>query len=172
MAVTEGKKKKPPTFRYLPKSRGEYVSKSAFDDEADLISAKRLKKSWVEDHKIRSKWKAQKKKEGLTDRIVEGASNHRHDESKIDSESDRSQNRPGKSPTPPHDKQSLRDLRRIAHSSKPLRTQKVDSSHPKRAPRHSDNDRGEKATVGRETGQPNMKLRMNVLLEKIKRDFS
>ncbi|KAH0827135.1 hypothetical protein J3R83DRAFT_4823 [Lanmaoa asiatica] len=142
-----------------------------------MIPAKRLKKSWIEGQKIRSKWKTQKKREGLTNQTsepVKDTSNHRHDETNIDSASDTSPNSPDKSPShsPPHDKQSLCDLRRIAYASIPLRTQKSDSSRPKRGPGFSRNSRGRKATVGRETGQPNMKSRMDVLLEKIKRDFS
>ncbi|GJE86908.1 hypothetical protein PsYK624_029910 [Phanerochaete sordida] len=43
------KRKKPPTFQHLPENR-----------------AKKLKRSWVEVQKIKSKWKAQKRKEGLT----------------------------------------------------------------------------------------------------------
>jgi len=47
--VTDGpKKRKPPTFRHLPIDR-----------------AKKLKRSWVEVQKIKSQWKAQKRKEGL-----------------------------------------------------------------------------------------------------------
>ncbi|KAH9856940.1 hypothetical protein C2E23DRAFT_365958 [Lenzites betulinus] len=42
------KRKKPPTFQHLPIDR-----------------AKKLKQSWVEVQKIKSKWKAQKRKEGL-----------------------------------------------------------------------------------------------------------
>ncbi|KAI0374954.1 hypothetical protein BV20DRAFT_934933 [Pilatotrama ljubarskyi] len=42
------KRKKPPTFQHLPAER-----------------AKKLKRSWVEVQKIKSKWKAQKRKEGL-----------------------------------------------------------------------------------------------------------
>ncbi|KAI0647107.1 hypothetical protein C8Q79DRAFT_925732 [Trametes meyenii] len=42
------KRKKPPTFQHLPADR-----------------AKKLKRSWVEVQKIKSKWKAQKRKEGL-----------------------------------------------------------------------------------------------------------
>ncbi|KAI0831362.1 hypothetical protein BC628DRAFT_1415879 [Trametes gibbosa] len=42
------KRKKPPTFQHLPIDR-----------------AKKLKRSWVEVQKIKSKWKAQKRKEGL-----------------------------------------------------------------------------------------------------------
>ncbi|KAL1944491.1 hypothetical protein VTO73DRAFT_2921 [Trametes versicolor] len=43
-----GVKRKPPTFQHLPLDR-----------------AKKLKQSWVETQKIKSKWKAQKRKEGL-----------------------------------------------------------------------------------------------------------
>ncbi|KZV71849.1 hypothetical protein PENSPDRAFT_751397 [Peniophora sp. CONT] len=42
------KLKKPPTFQHLPEHR-----------------AKKLKKEWVEKQKIQSKWKAQKKREGI-----------------------------------------------------------------------------------------------------------
>ncbi|KAH9926172.1 uncharacterized protein B0H18DRAFT_855669, partial [Fomitopsis serialis] len=42
------KKRKPPTFRHLPENR-----------------AKKLKHSWVETQKIKSQWKAQKRKEGI-----------------------------------------------------------------------------------------------------------
>jgi len=42
------KRKRPPTFQHYPVDR-----------------AKKLKKAWVEKTKIKSKWKAQKKKEGL-----------------------------------------------------------------------------------------------------------
>lgn len=138
-------------------------------DDAELVQAKRLKKSWVQDHKIRSKWRAQKKREGLTNQTsppVGDASNHRRDEANVNSESDASPNRPDKPPTASHNKQSLRDLGRIAYASMPPRTQKVDPSCPN--PGRSHNDCGGKTT----TGQPNMKLRMNVLLEKIKRDLS
>ncbi|KAF8959088.1 hypothetical protein BDZ97DRAFT_1839815 [Flammula alnicola] len=47
-AVAGTKRKKPPTFQHLPVHR-----------------AKTLKKAWVEKTKIKSKWKAQKRKEGL-----------------------------------------------------------------------------------------------------------
>jgi len=142
-----------------------WVCLRVLDDDIDFIPAHRLKKSWVEDHKIRSKWKAQMRREGLTQRPskpVEGASNHAHDGTNADSESGALLNHPDKSPvsTPCHDRQSLRHLRRVAYAPKPLPNPKVGHSH---------NDRGGKATVGR---QPNMKLRMNVLLEKIKRDSS
>ncbi|KAG9318726.1 hypothetical protein JVU11DRAFT_825 [Chiua virens] len=158
MAVTEGKKKKPPSFHFLPKTR-----------------AKQLKKSWVEDRKIRSKWKAQKKREGLSGqprRPVDDASEHIRDDANANSEPEASSTPRDKSitptPVPHHDRQSLRDLRRIAYTANPPRTQKSDSSHSKRD-HHI--DRSGKP-LKHENGQPNMKLRMNVLLERIKRDFS
>ncbi|KAF8061591.1 hypothetical protein FPV67DRAFT_286730 [Lyophyllum atratum] len=43
------KRKQPPTFRHLPLNR-----------------AKKLKQTWVENTKIKSKWKAQKRREGLS----------------------------------------------------------------------------------------------------------
>ncbi|OBZ75899.1 hypothetical protein A0H81_04250 [Grifola frondosa] len=47
--LNEGtKRKKPPTFQHLPVER-----------------VKKLKRSWVDVQKIKSKWKAQKRKEGL-----------------------------------------------------------------------------------------------------------
>ncbi|KAF8418622.1 hypothetical protein L210DRAFT_3578958 [Boletus edulis BED1] len=100
---------------------------------------------------------------------VEDIPNHPQIETNAGSESHVSPNRRDKSPAPSHDKQSLRDLRRIAYASEPLSTQKADPSRPKRAPGHTHNNN---RSGKRETGQPNMKLRMNVLLEKIKRDLS
>ncbi|KAI0093871.1 hypothetical protein BDY19DRAFT_281000 [Irpex rosettiformis] len=47
-AAAGQKKRKPPTFQHLPLNR-----------------AKKLKQSWVEVQKIKSKWKAQKRKEGI-----------------------------------------------------------------------------------------------------------
>ncbi|KAG6865029.1 hypothetical protein C0991_005575 [Blastosporella zonata] len=43
------KRKQPPSFRHLPINR-----------------AKKLKQTWVENQKIKSKWKTQKRKEGLS----------------------------------------------------------------------------------------------------------
>ncbi|KAI0695821.1 hypothetical protein BC835DRAFT_1414638 [Cytidiella melzeri] len=47
-AAAGQKRRRPPTFQHLPLNR-----------------AKKLKQSWVENQKIKSKWKAQKWKEGL-----------------------------------------------------------------------------------------------------------
>ncbi|KAG0705947.1 hypothetical protein DFH29DRAFT_996374 [Suillus ampliporus] len=57
MIVEGTKRKKPPTFGHLPVNR-----------------AKKLKQSWVESKKIKSQWKAQKKREGLLQRKPEAPS--------------------------------------------------------------------------------------------------
>ncbi|KAG6845729.1 hypothetical protein H0H87_004995 [Tephrocybe sp. NHM501043] len=60
------KRKQPPTFRHLPLNR-----------------AKKLKQAWVENQKIKSKWKAQKRKEGLSTHSTEiqrQSDNHDADE--------------------------------------------------------------------------------------------
>ncbi|OSC99097.1 hypothetical protein PYCCODRAFT_888280 [Trametes coccinea BRFM310] len=65
------KRRKPPTFQHLPAER-----------------AKKLKRSWVEVQKIKSKWKAQKRKEGLVgsrsqlEHMVEGAEQDKPHESR------------------------------------------------------------------------------------------
>ncbi|THH07216.1 hypothetical protein EW146_g9387 [Bondarzewia mesenterica] len=50
-SAPDEKRKKPPTFQHLPEQR-----------------AKKLKKLWVEKQKIKSKWKAEKRKEGIVTR--------------------------------------------------------------------------------------------------------
>lgn len=73
MAKIDGvKKRKPPTFQHLPEIRGMYVRCSYFLCEPstfiDLLLfsiAKKLKRAWVEAQKIKSQWKAQKRREGL-----------------------------------------------------------------------------------------------------------
>ena len=63
------KRKKPPTFQHLPVERGMCCAVSGSMNTTHLslrlVAAKKLKRSWVEVQKIKSKWKAQKRKEGL-----------------------------------------------------------------------------------------------------------
>ena len=61
------KRKKPPTFQHLPVHRGVFhpCKKKKINPNLIFIPAKTLKKAWVEKTKIKSKWKAQKRKEGL-----------------------------------------------------------------------------------------------------------
>ncbi|KAF5386620.1 hypothetical protein D9615_001892 [Tricholomella constricta] len=192
------KRKQPPTFRHLPLNR-----------------AKKLKQSWVENKKIKSKWKAQRRKEGLsTTPIVETSrsgdgdeesdAGHSGSESGEQEEIDQSSELEEK-PTPkkstlhpsrahihpelsskdshkrrkvdedqpaPAPPPSLRELSRQAYSRSSLHTFKADQGRRGGA-RGGGRERGglrgrggQRGETGR--GQPNMKLRMDAMLEKIK----
>ncbi|KAH9951229.1 hypothetical protein B0H21DRAFT_270757 [Amylocystis lapponica] len=204
-AAEEAKKRKPPTFQHLPADR-----------------AKRLKRSWVEKTKIKSQWKAQKRKEGLlskeTQLETDGSGNeeaipHRNADKAGKDPGSSSRGRSHKrdlaeegdeekkededaSPPPPpgpsknheesadgdrlEQKAALRELSKQAYSRSSLHTHKADPLH-----RHRTTDlrlgessggrgrgRARGAPRGRGRGQPDMRLRMNVMLEKIKRDFT
>ncbi|KAF9227607.1 hypothetical protein BS17DRAFT_693261 [Gyrodon lividus] len=183
MAATEKKTKKPPTFQYLPKDR-----------------AKKLKKSWIENKKIKSQWKAQKRREGLIRQPVsprEGNPDQEHEATKSRSDSTSqshfdhlvhdpttsqwtptAQQKGRSGITPSNGKKSLRELKRHAYSPSSLHAPTADPLHRKGAysSRNSHLTRGKRdggcTDRGREKGQPNMTLRMNVMLEKIKRNFS
>lgn len=184
-----------------------------------------MKKEWVERQKLRSKWKAQKRKEGLgsasavtLDRLrldVEEAEkdadnvlNASDGESSGSSESEPAND--SQVPTPKKQrsdvdkygkqpagekrqpasslrtkgnaeekadskdlKTSVREFTRKAYSREMLHTHKSDSLHRRKETGPRKNAVAEKA--GRERGgrgQPNMKLRMEVMLERIKRDFT
>lgn len=174
----------------------------------------------MEKKKLKSKWRAEKRRDGLetvpsvlpTSTVTDdeesasrseggaeefhgfgGAANEDDHAESSSSHSDeplqpatrpgptRTQDRKGKQnlvapnkdePEPP----SLRELYRQAYSKESLHTYKSDSFKK----RHSSGDRGRGrgrggggrggGTTGR--GQPNMKLRMNAMLEKIKRDIA
>ncbi|KAF8894680.1 hypothetical protein BD779DRAFT_1669150 [Infundibulicybe gibba] len=201
------KRKRPPTFQHLPFNR-----------------AKKLKQKWVETVKIKSKWKAQRRKEGavagpMNDGSEAGsgevASNDDAQESEEDEQnSDEDVNEPTKEsdaasgpssrPTISHAKSymhpsqkerrqaqlprraersknnsnpselqptqttSLRDLTREAYSKSSLHTYKSDPLNRRSGP----GSRGKDRRRGGGRGQPNMKLRMDAMLEKIKRDLT
>jgi hypothetical protein len=179
-------KKNPPTFQHLPASR-----------------AKKLKKTWVDTKKIKSKWKAEKRKEGLVggstsieerqsgDIREEGSSDNSNEEvddghgEHIPTLSKRPPTRPPRKDSrtehiPEAQKEdSLRNMTREAYSQSSLHTYKSD---PLRRSRGSGGGsqrgcgvRGTNSSargVGRGRGQPNMKLRMGAMLEKIKRDYA
>ncbi|KAJ7470623.1 hypothetical protein FB451DRAFT_1038155 [Mycena latifolia] len=157
------KRKRPPTFQHFPINR-----------------AAKLKQAWVQNAKLKSKWKAEKRKLGL------GAPPKEEDEADDDAEqpeareSETSTHARAPIPPPPPKKRTrraqfnpteaessgaptLRDRAREAYSQTSLHTYKSDPFGKRQ--------RGAKTgTVGR--GQPNMKKRMDVLLETIKRDFT
>ncbi|KAG6874056.1 hypothetical protein C0995_006913 [Termitomyces sp. Mi166 len=193
------KRKRPPTFTHLPASR-----------------AKKLKQAWIENKKIKTKWKTQKHREGITtlpkekeqsDEEDANASGTGSDTSEGDvsdkddheAVSEREENpRPKKStlhpsrshihpelapktkrpkPTetePSSQPPSLRELTRKAYSRESLHTFKA--GQKTRGGSHGCGGsrslvRGASRGVkGR--GQPNMKLRMGAVLEKIKQSMA
>ncbi|KAK7693399.1 hypothetical protein QCA50_002967 [Cerrena zonata] len=206
------KKRKPPTFRHLPLNR-----------------AKKLKKGWVDAQKIKSQWKAQKRKEGLvTQRAVpphlsqegprignsssrkdpedqdepsssaeEDVDDHDESDTKDDSENETSESEVEKEEPPARtfhssrgrgrgsrptvgakrkhgneeqeeEKLSLRDLEKQAYSRSSLHTYK--SNAPRGSSKPGRGGQRGRGTRGRGRGQPDMRLRMNAMLEKIKRD--
>ncbi|KAG5647201.1 hypothetical protein DXG03_001160 [Asterophora parasitica] len=201
------KRKQPPTFRHLPLNR-----------------AKKLKQTWVENKKIKTKWRAQQRKEGLSTALAVEREESGSDEEDEDDDTDGSASEAEKEPSPepveeptpkstpkpppkkstlhpsrahihpdlalkpknPHPRRqkveedesaptpSLRELTRQAYSRESLHTFKAD---PTRRGGARGDARGRGAARGRgrggqhgETGrgQPNMKLRMDAMLEKIK----
>ncbi|KAL0580258.1 hypothetical protein V5O48_001763 [Marasmius crinis-equi] len=195
MPPSRREKKKPPTFTHLPAAR-----------------AKALKQAWVEKAKIKSKWKAERRKMGLApaaqvndlneddgvsgDAVGEEVSQeeehviqpdvHKDDTPPVPIEEKsrfaaRKRNKTSSAVRAVEESQSrvrdaqkpkdnasqsvdLRELARKAYSRESLHTYKSDPL--KRRPRE------EHAKKGGGRGQPNMKLRMNVMLEKIKRDYA
>ena len=171
----------------------------------------------MEKAKIKSKWKAQKKKEGLAigsklDLPIYDGEERDQDNSRSDFgdvqlavETSGEQPRPHLHPSrahihpdlpvkhskaripevPPTKKQkisedsqaleppSLRELKREAYSQSTLHTFKSDPLKKRDQGKRVGGSRGRgKGLTERGKGQPNMKLRMNVMLEKIKQDFA
>jgi len=196
--------RKPPTFHHLPQVR-----------------AKKLKKVWVAKEKTKSKWKAQKRREGiLTQRdallrsstplttpqtskareergaSADGAeSDEPSDEQQISSEAEptltasvqegtqKPRGREEDVPLIAISGPPLRELQKQAYSpaslhhykSRPLRHSKGRmATHDVKAPGSSrKEDVGESTrNRSRRGGQPDMRLRMSAMLEKIKRDHS
>ncbi|KAH8107125.1 hypothetical protein BXZ70DRAFT_1004002 [Cristinia sonorae] len=214
-------RKKPPTFHHLPENR-----------------AKKLKQSWVQVQKIKSQWKAQKRKEGIQssrhvlsshgDAAVmpgqddDGAADE-GDASSVEDGSIRGQNSEEDSgdedEVPAHSqtissrgksvskrgesvgrgrgrgrggfhhrdrqerggtsskhadgemKPSLRDLQSQAYSRASLHSRADRNQTNVRNTRGLDRGRGTQRGGQRRRGQPDMRLRMNAMLEKIKRDI-
>ncbi|KAG7092388.1 hypothetical protein E1B28_008745 [Marasmius oreades] len=176
MPPTRKDKKKPPTFNHFPPTR-----------------AKALKQAWVEKAKIKSKWKAEKRKMGLaqapenpvqegdaTNEINQIEQQHVTErEVQVDTSKElRTSSRPrkGKDSTAQETQNirrdhvessqsgGLRELARKAYSRESLHTYKSDPLKRR--------SNGEHVKKGGGRGQPNMKLRMNAMLEKIQRDYS
>ncbi|KAJ7063170.1 hypothetical protein C8F01DRAFT_985587 [Mycena amicta] len=135
-------RKRPPTFQHHPASR-----------------AKKLKQTWVQNAKLKRKWR--KMRAGDTVTVQE----EEEEQTAVDVEQ---REEPKSAPPKPHtaaepplamvyQQSSLRDRAREAYSRSSLHTYKSGKKQP-----------GGK--TGR--GQPDMKKRMNILLETIKRDHT
>ncbi|KAI0064652.1 hypothetical protein BV25DRAFT_1882021 [Artomyces pyxidatus] len=184
MAINEAgrKKRRPPTFQHLPIDR-----------------AKKLKRDWVEKQKIKSKWKAEKRKEGIVSQRDVAALTRKEKEKSRSPESGREDTeqatdeedepeipllqKPRKATALAHDpvvegsKPSLRELQKQAYSRASLHNFKSDPLHRSRGRGKSDRGRGVATVAGGNRtrgsgGQPDMKLRMSAMLEKIKRDYA
>ncbi|KAG2367475.1 hypothetical protein BDR07DRAFT_273149 [Suillus spraguei] len=177
--ITEGtKRKKPPTFGHLPFNR-----------------AKKLKQSWVESTKIKSQWKAQKKREGVLQRkpelpsIDNPPSAHQDEPDRSNLKEPYSKVQGSHSGSHPErlvpnnsgdGRISLRELGRQAYSRNSLHTFKANTKRrdtkPSRGTNPQKGSTGERGASfgdrGCDKGQPNMKYRMTAMLEKIKRDFT
>lgn len=214
MLETGRKRKRPPTFQHFPLSRGKCWSLYSGPD-LTAFSAKRLKQNWVQKTKIKSKWKATKRQEGLTTQSQTATQLNEEEEGRTDSgdegqleeqnegqqtvftNSKEPQRKKEFEPTDKPNTSSLREMSKVAYLPSTLHTYKAHHLNRKPVPpgtkrgrmqgEHRGSGRGEPLAVGtgrgaggehvgmasgRGRGQPNMKLRMGVLLEKIKRDFT
>ncbi|KAJ3738841.1 hypothetical protein DFH05DRAFT_1530995 [Lentinula detonsa] len=175
------KKKKPPSFKHYPAAR-----------------AKSLKKAWVEKAKIKSKWKSERQKmEMPSSSLPTETGNASEEENSTEFEDEYDEGlgdervgtvvtpepsvKPSRTPRPnpastsqmkqtkDYNTQNLRDLTRTAYSRETLHTYKSD---PLNRRGNANGGRGNGRGGIRGRGQPNMKLRMGAMLEKIKRDFT
>ncbi|KAG6896130.1 hypothetical protein C0992_010171 [Termitomyces sp. T32_za158] len=203
--MSELKRKRPPSFHHLPATR-----------------AKKLKQAWIENKKIKTKWKAQKLREGITpqqpDELKERDEEDQNDAGlgTDDSERDvsegvgheetvsepeekpapkkstlhpsRSHIHPELAPSKTNKKKrsrvseddpslqplSIRELTRQAYSRESLHTFKAGQRRSGGAQAHGGGQGSGRRAPGGVTGrgQPNMKLRMGAMLEKIKQSMA
>ncbi|KAG6831171.1 hypothetical protein H0H92_012311 [Tricholoma furcatifolium] len=189
------KRKRPPTFTHLPEKR-----------------AKKLKQAWVQNQKIKSKWKAQKRREGtftepttnleqIDNDLEDGSASESGSEASKEEEEEeekeaaseveekptakkstlhpsRAHIHPELAPKKKHPKVpepddseqlSLRELTRRAYSRESLHTFKAGDRRGGARGRGRGRG-GPRGETGR--GQPNMKLRMDAMLGKIKQSMS
>lgn len=177
----------------------------------DLALAKRLKQTWVRNTKIKSKWKAEKRKQGLSidgdlsspvgaimeetgetydedeestekavqntteTQVIEPPKSTMHPSRAHLDEPTRRNAQTSRKGIREHTESAgqmtpnIRDLTREAYSRSSLHTYRSDPLN--RRKQRGREQEGETGGVHRGRGQPNMKLRMGAMLEKIKRDF-
>ncbi|KAF9500993.1 hypothetical protein BDN71DRAFT_962911 [Pleurotus eryngii] len=174
------KKKQPPTFQHFPEKR-----------------ARALKKTWVETAKIKSQWKAEKRKANLLgparpaqDDVEEDGNQDELADSQVASNQSKRGSKTSVAEAIPHrhsqpsSSVSLPKRDQSAHSHSQTHPRQGSSIHssaqkPAKAPApHTSNKQATKRTKQKPTfthtrhGQPNMGLRMGAMLEKIKKDFA
>ena len=193
-------RKKPPSFPHVHPSLGIVFLTCSFIYVYQIIwLAKKFKKAWVEKVKIKSQWKAQKRKERLmekskldipnydektdaeeyepqsTSAVAQGTPTRERDDktqthrSYGKPEGDDSRELAEIKKSRVYDEKSgsgdnIRELMKEAYSKSNLHTFKSDPLK-----RHATAGR---TKGGKGKGQPNMKLRMNAMLAKIKRDYA
>jgi len=154
----KSKKRKPPSFPYHHPSQ-----------------ARKLRAQWIEREKVKSKWRAEKRRDptlrsgpspladGTESDQPVGVEEEEWTGIQEQSEASPKSQHPDRGTAPSQARRrEQRTLAREAYSPASLHHQKSRFNH--RRPHKDGNERF--ATSG---GQPNMKLRMNVLLDKIKR---
>ncbi|KIO13604.1 hypothetical protein M404DRAFT_19035 [Pisolithus tinctorius Marx 270] len=184
--MAEWKAKKPATFHYLPRNRGNLSVVFPFLDLTWKITAKKLKRSWVDSKKLKSQWKAQKKREGIWNKpssqpdncggeMAEQACLNGASDPPVESDRKAAEDTllvdKHSAETSTTNQVSLRELKRQAYSPSTLHTHKSDPVRKRRDTNASSPHSVKKDPSHHTKGQPNMKLRMNAMLEKIKRDL-
>ncbi|KAI6109589.1 hypothetical protein F5141DRAFT_1115526 [Pisolithus sp. B1] len=172
MTGPERKSKKHPTFQYLPKNRG--ISPAMFTFYGLTHAAKKLKRSWVDSKKLKSQWKAQKKREGIWSKSSSQPDNYGGETA--------TQTCPAglSDPLVDSDRKVTDDILPVGeHSTEASTTNKVSLRELKRqaySPSTLHNHKSDpRKRRGADTSSPHKReqesLRMNAVLEKIKRDL-
>lgn len=178
------KEEKAPTVRPSPKGQRYTLIVYCESQANQFYLATQLKNNWVRAAKIKSKWKAEKRREGFettngrqpqtsvtNDNQLaseRGESPHEDSESS-DPDEQTEQIQAGSSRPDPQPAESLRELSKKAYSPNSLHNHRADPLHRRKGESSSNRD---VPSRGRSRGQPNMKLRMNAMLEKIKQDLT
>ena len=177
-------KKGPPKFQHLPKARGTLrvpLSPAKNSHERDH-PAKQLRSAWVQTRKIKSKWNAEKRREGIRTEPPQTASaveipvssvsdiqagqtlNHQPQPIDVNTGSNTS---PSPSEEHPAKASSSQTMREPVPTSKKAPTKGSSQQKDRRSGRHD--RRGRPSEY--QGKKPSMRNQMNALLEKIQRDI-
>lgn len=183
---TASKKKGPPKFQHLPRPRGKYLYYASSillstknSHERDDHSAKQLKFAWIQTRKIKSKWKAEKRREmiqsvktapelGIPVSNVPVTPDQKSDHL-LDSTENGSDGLPSRS-----EKQkplTASNSRKIREPITKAKTGPAVGSSQQEDHRSGRHDSHRWSPSGYRGKKPNMRSRMNALLEKIQREI-